>query len=100
MRALTRLVVPALALTALAQPAVAATRCVGEQSVQHVCLVTPSYGVGSDTYCVYTGGSRCTEVDVPTTTGSGPIYVYCGGIVPCHQEILDGCTILGVLTCQ
>ena len=75
------LVLGALAAGSLlaTSPAVAAERCVGEASTFVVCVTTPTVTTGEQTYCVYAGGSRCTEVDVPTVGTTGEAGVECGG---------------------
>ena len=82
MRALTHpLVAGALAAVSLlaTSPAVAAERCAGEASTFVVCVTTPGVTTGEETYCVYTGGSTCTEVGVPTAGTTGEAGVDCGG---------------------
>lgn len=82
MRAITRpLVLGTLVVSSLLAtvPAVAAERCVGEDSLFYACVITPSVTTGEETYCVYTGGSSCTDVDVPTAGTSGEAGVACGG---------------------
>lgn len=79
-RALTRpLVLAAVVLGAVAVPASAATRCAGEESTAYVCVTTPPVGWEDHTYCVYAGGSSCTDVTVPLPDASGSVDVTCGG---------------------
>jgi hypothetical protein len=80
MRAIRRTVLPAALAAATAwTPATAATRCVGEASTVYACVTTPGVSVGSQTYCVYTGGSTCQDVEVPMPATSGTVGVTCHG---------------------
>lgn len=82
------LVLAALAAGLAAAPSsLAATRCVGEQTTAYVCVTTPPVGTDEETYCVYTGGSSCTEVSVPVPDASGNVDVTCGGSVKLLQFV-------------
>ncbi len=93
MRALTRLLLPALALSvaALAQPAAAGRYCVGEASTFVACADTPDPAVGSRVLCVFVASGTCTPVTVPTVGLVGSPDVYCGGgtvaQVFCHAVV-------------
>ncbi len=81
MRALTRLLVPVLALSAaaLAQPAGAAVYCAGEASTFVACAETPDPTLGSRDLCVFLGPPPCTPMTVPTVGLVGSPDVNCGG---------------------
>lgn len=81
MRALTRpLLLGMLAAgAAFAQPATAATYCLGEASLVVVCADTPDPVVGSRDLCVYVLSTSCTTVTVPTAGVVGNADVNCGG---------------------
>ena len=83
----------------LTTPANAATRCVGDASLYYLCVVTPGVGLGSEPHCVYTGGSSCQNVDVPTVTPTGNVDVYCGGPA-CFVLSADLCDATAIELCR